>query len=155
MARNETNFVDAGFRRVVLAASAVHTQEANAVSAEGEWEIGAFEKALIVLDITASATIAADTLDVYIDVSWDEVTWLNAVHFTQQAGDGAAKKELATLDVGADTTDPDAVKVVTADAGSGVVRPELTGRFIRVRSTVVRDTGVDESHTFSVVAYVK
>src|SRR4030067_2875554 len=48
---------------------------------------------VVLLDITASATESGDTLDVYVDVLIG-ATWINAIHFTPQAGDGAAKKAL-------------------------------------------------------------
>ncbi len=137
-----------------LLPSAVHTEEADAV---GEtFDLGDWYKMLVVLHITASATDAGDTLDVYIDVSLDQVEWWNAVHFTQQAGNGAAVRELAVLYPGTpDASDPHAVKVITADAAAAAVRPQLGGPFVRVRSTVVRLTGTDESHTFHVHAYVR
>jgi hypothetical protein len=136
---------------VTLLASAVHTQETDAVGSTVD--IGDAKKMLVLLDITSSATDAGDTLDVYIDVSFDESTWLNAVHFTQQAGNGAAAKEVALLNAEY-ATDPDAVLAVTADAAAGVVRQQLLAPFVRVRSTVARVTGTDESHTFSVKAIV-
>jgi hypothetical protein len=138
------------FEHIVLLASAEHTVEANAlgdVSDLGDWD-----SMLLVLDITASATIAGDTLDVFVDVSFDNVTWFNAIHFTQQAGDGSPKKEVAAINAG---WYPTSAVDITADAGSGAVRPGLLGQYVRVRSTVVRDTGVDEAHTFSVQAYVR
>ena len=61
--------------------------------------IGGERKRFIVINaITASATAAGDTADVYVDFSLDNVTWYNAVHFTQQAGNGAARTEYAVLD---------------------------------------------------------
>jgi hypothetical protein len=139
---------------LTLLASAVHTEEANAAGASVE--VGDIDKALVVLDVTASATDAGDTLDVYVDVSWDGGTsWFNAIHFAQQAGNGAAKKELAVLSSEVNATDPDAVLAITGDAAAGVIRQPLLGPLMRVRSTVVRLTGTDESHTFSVKAYVK
>ena len=155
LARPRKPYTGRRWDKITLMASAEHTVEANA--AGDSFDLGDWDKMLVVLDITASATDAADVLDVYIDVSWDEgTTWYNAVHFAQQAGNGSAKKELATLNGGVpDDTDPDADIAITADAGSGVVRPSLVGQFVRVRSTVVRDTGVDEAHTFSVVAIVQ
>jgi hypothetical protein len=141
-----------GWQEVTLMPSAVHTEEANV--AGDTFDLGDWDQMMAVLDITASATDAADTLDVYIDISFDAVQWINAVHFTQQAGNGAAARQTAALNsavagvVATPTT-------VTADAASGVVRPGHTGRYVRVRSTVVRDTGTDESHTFSVRAVVK
>lgn len=141
------------FEKIELLASAARTDVAEAYGSEIEW--GDVEKALVLLNITASATEAGDTLDVYLDVSWDGgTTWLNAVHFTQQAGNGAAAKELAVLDLGY-TTDPDAVLAVTADAAAGVVRQQLLGPLVRVRYTIVEVTTDNSSHTFDVQAYVK
>lgn len=139
---------------IQLLASAEHTVEANALG--DAIDVGDFNKAIVILDITDSATDAGDTLDVMIDVSWDGGNvWYNAIHFTQQAGNGADKKEMAMLNAAAYLTDPDAVLAVTVDAGSGVVRQGLVGPLMRVRSTVVRLTGTDEAHTFSVEAYIQ
>ena len=138
------------FDWIELIASAEHTVEANAlgdVSDMGDWD-----SMLVLLDITASATEANDTLDVFIDVSFDNVTWFNAIHFTQQAGNGSAKKEIAAINAGWYPTAP---VDITADASSGAVRPGLLGQYVRVRSTVVRDSGTNEAHTFSVQAYVR
>jgi len=134
----------------VLMASAVHTEEANAVG--DTIDLGDWSYLNIVLDITASATDAGDVLDVYIDVSWDASTWYNAVHFTQQAGNGSAAKELAIL---CKHFEEDDVLTITSDLASGKQIHGLVGQYVRVRSTVVRVTGTDESHTFSVKAYVQ
>ena len=138
---------------VDLLPSAVHTVEADAVGAT--FDLGDWNRMLAILDITNSGTDAGDTLDVFVDVSFDEVTWFNAIHFTQQAGNGSAVKELAALFPGTpDASDPHAVKVITGDAAAAAVRPQLGGPFVRARSTVVRLTGTDETHTFSVQLYI-
>ena len=113
--------------------------------------IGGERKRFIVINaITASATAAGDTADVYVDFSLDNVTWYNAVHFTQQAGNGAARTEYAVLDPSA----PGAVTIdVTTDAASGAVRPSLFGPYMRARWVLVDGGGGDTSHTFSVIAY--
>ena len=138
------------FQFIELLASAVHTEEADALG--DSLDLGDFDSMLVLLNITASATDAGDTLDVYIDVSYDDTTWYNAIHFTQQAGNASAKKEIAAVNAG---WYPTSVVDVTADAASGAVRPGQIGQFVRVRSTVVRLTGTDESHTFEVLAYVR
>ena len=101
-----------------LLASAVHTEESDALG--DSLDFGDWDSMLVLLNITASATDAADTLDVYIDVSYDDVTWYNVIHFTQQAGNAAAKKEIAAINAG---WYPTAVVDVTADAASGAGRP--------------------------------
>lgn len=132
---------------ITLAASAARTVGANgtAIYIGGERISLAF-----LLDITASATAAGDTLDVYVDVSFDNVTWINAIHFTQQAGNGTAKKEYAMLTAGSALA---TVTVVTPDAASGVIRPDIFGAYYRARWALVDGGGGDTSHTFSVTGY--
>ena len=113
--------------------------------------IGRFKRLLVLLNVTASLTDAGDTLNVYVDVTPDGSTWLNAIHFTQKAGNTAAIKEWAVLDP---TQGAATVTDVTADAASGVVRPSLFGVQARVRWVIVEGVGAGvASHTFSVVAY--
>lgn len=145
---------DNGWTVISLLASAEHTEEANALG--DSVKIPDVQRMLVLLDVTASATDAADTLDVFVDISWDNgVSWLNAIHFTQVAGNASAIKFLAALSSEVNATDPDADLNVTGDASAGVLRQPLLGPLARVRSTVVRDTGTDEAHTFSVTAYVQ
>jgi hypothetical protein len=106
---------------------------------------------LLLCNITASLSDAADTLNVFVDVLGpDGSTWLNAVHFTEQAGDGAARKEFAVLDPANPGT---AVINVTADAAAAAVRPALFGSQMRARWAIVDSGDHDQSHTFSVLAY--
>lgn len=117
-------------------------------------DLGGERKRIVaVLDITASGVDIGDTLDVYIDWSLDNTIWYNAVHFTQQAGTGAAAREFAVLDP---SNPPATVTVVTADQASGVVAPSVFGRYIRGRYTVVEGAGGGvASHTFSLKAYAQ
>jgi hypothetical protein len=133
---------------ITLAASAARTAGANgdAVFLGGERR-----RFVIVNAITASATDAGDTLDVFVDFSLDNVTWYNAVHFTQQAGNGAARTEYAVLDPSNPGT---SVVNVTADANAAAVRPSLFGPYIRARWAIADGGGnANSSHTFSVIAY--
>ncbi len=132
---------------MTLAASAARVASGNGASAF----VGGEHKRFIVVNaIMASATAAGDTADVYVDFSLDGTTWYNAVHFTQQAGNGAARPEYAVLDPSA----PGAVTIdVTTDAASGVTRPSLFGPYLRARRVLVDGGGGDTSHTFSVIAY--
>ena len=96
-----------------------------------------FKRAIFLLDVTATNGNATDYLNAYIDVRGPGGTWLNAIHFTQVAGDGAAIKHYAALDtanVAATTFD------VTADCASGVTKPYLWGDAVRGRFSLV-DTG--------------
>lgn len=113
-----------------------------------------FSQVNFILDLTAAATATADTLDVYVDVSFDNETWINAVHFTQILGDGGAKRELAKLTVG-ELNDPDAVLDVASDASAGVTRNVGITPFIRYRSVIVDDGTDNASFTYSLEGYAQ
>lgn len=137
---------------ITLRASAAATVVAGATGTP-VGNLGSFRRLIFVCDITASATEAGDTLDVYVDASLDNVTYYNVIHFTQQAGNGAAKKEIAILDP---STPGTAVVDVTSDAASGAVRPSGWGLYYRERHTVVEATAnANASHTFSVTGYAQ
>lgn len=107
----------------------------------------------VMLDVTATAGAAGDTLDVYVDVlAADGATWLNAAHFPQIAGNSAAVKHFAVLDsasVAATTF------AVATDCAVGVTKPYLFGQQIRARHTLVDAGGHGQSVTFSVSAFLQ
>jgi hypothetical protein len=112
-----------------------------------------FTQAMFVVDVTAAATAAADTLDVYIDCSYDGTTWINEGHFTQILGNGGAKKEVMKFVDSSGLDNPNAVLSVAADAASAVTRRLGVWPVYRARSVIV-DDGVDNaSFTYSVMAY--
>ena len=126
-----------------LLASATRTDTGST----GSPSVKVWRKGIFLLDVTATAGDATDYLDAYIDVlAPDGVTWLNAIHFTQVAGNSAAIKHYAVLDstnVAATTFN------VTSDCASGVTKPYLTGPATRGRYTIVATGSV----TFSVTAH--
>ena len=132
---------------ITLAASAARTAGANGTAVQINGERRRF---VIVNRITASATDAGDTLDVYVDFSLDGTVWYNAAHFTQQAGNGAARTEYAVLDPSNPGT---SVINVTADAAAAAVRPALFGPYMRARWAIVDSGDGNSSHTFSVIVY--
>ncbi len=56
-----------------------------------------FDVATFMLQVTAAATEAGDTLDVFIDLSLDLQVWFNGIHFTQLLGNGGAKTFVAEI----------------------------------------------------------
>lgn len=106
-----------------------------------------FNYAMVDLNLTAAATDAADTLDVYVDTSLDAGTlWVNVVHFTQILGNGGAKRETVVINPSGSV----AVAPVNtaADAAAGAVRNILGGRF-RVRYVQV-DANSNAAFAFTV-----
>jgi hypothetical protein len=127
-----------------LALHAAHAETASGNSAAVV--CGAYKRLMILLNVTSKASVVGDTLDVYVDVSPDGgTTYVNAVHFTQLLGNGAASAEWAVLDpAGAAGT---ATVNVTTDAAAAAVRPALCGDHIRCR-WVIAGSG---THTFNFV----
>ncbi|OGF05200.1 MAG: hypothetical protein A2W00_04440 [Candidatus Eisenbacteria bacterium RBG_16_71_46] len=119
--------------------------------------LGAYRQAQIALIVTDADTDVGDTLDVYVDTSFDGgSTWLNVVHFPQILGNGAdSQKYSATLDpagaAGTSTVD------FTSDCNAGVVRPSIFGDQVRVRYIVAKDGDPveDQSFTFAVLGEFK
>ena len=129
------------------AAQLVGTETGAGVGYSRPWR-----EASVVLDVTAAATDVGDTLDVYVDVSFDAGTsWVNAIHFAQVLGNGGAKKFVAPLSLNPAATAP---VDVSADASVGVVRQIGVGTKMRVRGVVV-DADADGSFTWSCVAMLK
>ena len=132
-----------------LAASAARTASTNHDAIDVP---SAASRCLVQATESAAATDAADTLDLYVDVSLDGgTTWLNAVHFTQRAGNAAGTtKEFAVLC----PEDPGtAVVDASSDAASGVTRPSMWGTKMRLRSALVDSGDANTSHTYGVLAF--
>jgi hypothetical protein len=88
-----------------------------------------------VLDVSAAATDAVDSLDVYVQTKLDGVNWVDMIHFTQVVGNGGAKRFIAK---------------VSASLAAGNVR-HLLGDEYRVRWDIT-DADFNCSFTFSVTA---
>ncbi len=125
----------------------------------GDWTtgLGQYRQIAVQLKLTDAKADVGDTLDVFIDTSFDGgTTAVNCVHFTQILGNGAdAITEVAILDPGG-TPGTDVVDA-TSDLASGKVAPTLCGDALRVRYVVAKDADPveDQSFNFSVVALCK
>jgi len=131
------------------ASGATTTAVANAA---GDAQDYSFRRACFLLDVTATAGHAGDTLDVFVDVLGpDGATWLNAVHFTQIAGNSAAIQHYAILD---STNTAATTFNVSTDCAAGVTKPYLFGSRLRARWTMV-DAGTVGSVTWSLKALIE
>lgn len=110
-----------------------------------------FRELVAQLNVTAAATEASDTLDVFIDGSLDGgVTWINIMHFTQVLGNGGAKKFInVSVSTVSDKFD------VTSDLAAGATPRALIGTMFRPRWTVVDGGGVAAGFTFSITGSFK
>lgn len=99
-----------------------------------------------VLDVTAAATEAGDTLDVYVQTQLDEANWLDVVHFTQVLGDGGAKRYYSKVTANLATSEFEN----GAALGAAAVRNFL-GRKWRARWAITDVSTDNASFTFSVV----
>ena len=99
-----------------------------------------------VLDVSAAATDAADTLDVKVQTKIDGTNWLDVIHFTQVVGNGGTKRYIEKL-----MADVACAGFENAAAlGAGNTR-DLLGDEWRVAYVQV-DADTDASFTFSVTA---
>lgn len=113
-----------------------------------------YKELMVQLDVTAAATDAGDTLDVYIDMSIDGGTkWNNVIHFTQVLGNGGAKTFVAVIKN--DNPGASAVFATTSDAAAGATRQIGFGQNLRYRATSVNVSTADMSFTFSIKAFLK
>jgi hypothetical protein len=101
---------------------------------------------VFVLDVTAAATDAGDTLDVKIQTKLDGTNWLDVVHFAQCLGNGGAKRHIEKIAAAPAFAGFEVGTALTA----GNVR-DLLGDDWRVKYDQV-DADTDASFTFSVTA---
>lgn len=108
----------------------------------------------VVLDVTAAATDATDTLDVYVDTSFDGgASFVNIGHFTQVLGNGGAKKFIMAF-LAAPIAASNAVSFTADQAASAALQIGFGDR-IRIRSVVVDASTQNVSFTYSVKAFLK
>jgi hypothetical protein len=113
----------------------------------------AFKELSVQLVVSAAGTDVGDTLDVYVDTSFDGgTTFVNIGHFTQVLGNGGAKTFIMSFcNANPGTT---AVVNVTSDAAAGATRQIGIGSQIRYRGVMV-DADANGSFIYSVTAFLK
>ena len=135
--------------RASAAVAVAGTTNGTAVKLQESWE-----QMVVVLDVTAAATDANDTLDVYVDTSFDGGTsWVNIGHFTQVLGNGGAKKFIMSFKANPIAAS-NAVDFTANQAAAAALQIGF-GDQIRYRGVVVDPTGSNVSFTYSVVAFLK
>lgn len=106
-----------------------------------------YDQIIAVLDVTAAATDVGDTLDVYVDTSFDGgASFVNIGHFSQVLGNGGAKKYIMSF-----KPSPVAASnsvLATADQAAAAALQIGFGDRFRYRATTV-DANANASFTFS------
>lgn len=132
--------------RLVLSASSAKTATSAGTTAQ-DW-VPRDGAATFQLDVTAAATEAGDTLDVFVQTTLDGTNWVDVVHFTQVTGNGGAKRHFAKVAA----TEPQAMFENATALAAGSVR-NVVGTTWRARWVVVDvATTSNQSFTFSVTA---
>ena len=101
------------------------------------------------LIVSAAATDAGDTLDVYVQHSPDGgTTWDDFIHFTQVLGNGGAKAFIAQWNA---LASPESELHVPSDAAmaAGVLQGPV-GNTVRIKWVIVNAGAANQSFTFSV-----
>jgi hypothetical protein len=130
-------------QRVELLASAARTATGNGSAVRLYPFMGAVA---LELDLTAAATDAADTLDVYVQTMIDGTNYVDVEHFTQCVGNGGAKRYFAKLSMTAALTEFE-----NGSALGAAAKRDILGDRWRVRWAIT-DADTDCSFTFSVSA---
>ena len=108
-----------------------------------------FKLAQFEYHLTTAATEVGDTLDVYVDTTFnDGITWINIVHFAQSTGTSEPDRALAVVSPGASVMT--APTDIAADAAAGAVRHAL-GQQVRVRYTMAEAATTDNENFIFVV----
>ena len=116
------------------------------------FDLGKWDFLQLMLDVYAtSVTDAGDVMDLNVQFSTNGVLYHNVGSFTQQAGNGAAKREILTFKSGL-AVDPDAIWIVAAAAG--VIDQRSFGRYMRV-GIAITDADANAAHQFGITAYIK
>lgn len=106
-----------------------------------------YSQLLAFLDVTAAATDVGDTLDVYLDTSFDGgASFINIGHFSQVLGNGGAKKFVMSFKP-APIAAANSVSATADQAAAAALQIGFGDRF-RYRAVAV-DADADMSFTFS------
>lgn len=122
-------------------AGGAQTGTGTAVTGLGEWKV-----MILQLDVTAAATDAIDTLDVFVQTTIDGTNWVDIYHFTQVLGNGSAKRYYGKLVWDAALTEFENATALGAAGGRAIVGDQYRVRYAQV------DAGSNASFTFSVRA---
>ena len=113
-----------------------------------------YSELVVILNVTAAATEVDDTLDVYVDTSFDGgSTWVNIGHFTQVLGNGGAKKYIMAFKANPITASNSVL--ATADQAAAAALQIGFGDKLRYRGVTVDPSGSNISFTYAVDAYLQ
>lgn len=113
-----------------------------------------WKEMVVVLDVTAAATDVGDTLDAYIDTSFDGgVSFVNIGHFTQVLGNGGAKKFIMSFK-SAPIAASNCVAFGSDQAASAALQIGFGDR-LRARIVTVDASTQNVSFTYSIKAFLK
>lgn len=113
-----------------------------------------YSELVVVLDVTAAATDAGDTLDVYVDTSFDGgSSFVNIGHFTQVVGNGGAKKYIMSFKANPIAAS-NCVAFGTDQSASAALQIGFGDR-LRIRTVSVDASTANISFTYSVKAFLQ
>lgn len=143
--RGASQYVGApNIQNQILLASGARTATGTGEAVSG---LGEYSSIVFQLNLTAAATDAGDTLDVYVQTTVDGTNWVDIVHFTQMLGNGGAKRFFGKINRGAAMT---MFENGTA-LGAAAIR-DIFGDQYRVRWAITDASTQNASFTFSVTA---
>ena len=113
-----------------------------------------YSELVVVLDVTAAADDVDDTLNVFVDTSFDGgTTWVNIGHFTEILGNGGAKKYIMAFKANP-ITGSNAVPLGDDQSDNAALQIGF-GDQLRYRAVTVDPTGTDIAITYSVTGFLQ
>ncbi len=103
--------------------------------------------------LTAAAAAAGDTLDVYIQQTWDGLNWDDVLHFNQFLGNGGAKAWTGRMALRPDEAlgpFPGHREMTDQNLGVGATQPQVMARTFRAIGIIAGGTA---SFDFSVAMF--
>jgi hypothetical protein len=117
--------------------------------------LGEWDRASVVLDVTAAGTEYGDTLNVYVQSSFDGATWYDVAAFEQVHGNEGAQRYLKRLSSVGGTPVPDAMPMKDGGLLAGTTFPCFSPDRLRVK-WVIGDAGTDDAaFTFGAVVHLE
>jgi hypothetical protein len=102
------------------------------------------------LVVTAASAAAGDTLDVYIQQTFDSVNYDDLVHFAQVLGNGGAKMFLSSSAVRRADLAAETHEATDAALAAGTARDVMAGRSFKVKWVIA---GATPSFSFQVLGF--
>jgi hypothetical protein len=116
--------------------------------------LGDWDRCTLVLEVTAAAQDAGDSLNVYVQSSFDGAVWYDVASFPTVLGNGGPKRYQIRLSAVGGTPVPDYIEMTDGQMTSGSTpRPVFAPYRMRAKWAIADSGDADQSFTFGLNAH--